>query len=158
MGFLTQQQRRLLQDVFQQMVEVRECHHIGERIRGERLSSRSCVVPRNPSAPKIPAARYQPLYEQRGDLVKKDEREGREESSLTQPASSLLLCFSGTHICQSARSFFSPFSYVWLLCIRLCPLLRSGSGSESFWCSTPVQSGFFSFLLSVQQLCVCRTS
>ncbi|KAF3835877.1 hypothetical protein F7725_028435 [Dissostichus mawsoni] len=28
-------------DVFQQMVEVRECHHIEERIRGERLS---CVV------------------------------------------------------------------------------------------------------------------
>lgn len=44
-GFLTQAWCCLLWDVFQQMVEVRECHHIGARIRGERLSSRSCVVP-----------------------------------------------------------------------------------------------------------------
>lgn len=54
----------LLLDVFQQMVEVRECHHIGKRIRGERLSSRSCVVPTIRQL-KILAPRYEPLYEQR---------------------------------------------------------------------------------------------
>lgn len=54
----------LLRDVFQQMVEVRECHHIGERIRGERLSSRSCVVPPTLET-KIAAPRHKPLYERR---------------------------------------------------------------------------------------------
>ncbi len=37
----------VLEDVFQQMVGVSVCHHIGERIRGGRLSSRSSVVPTN---------------------------------------------------------------------------------------------------------------
>lgn len=55
----------LLRDVFQQMVEVRECHHIGGRIRGERLSSRSCVVP--PLLFKLKSQRQDtiPLYEWR---------------------------------------------------------------------------------------------
>lgn len=69
----------LLQDVFQQMVEVRECHHIGERIRGERLSSRSCVVP--PALkPKIPAPRHKPLYERRETWWRNARGKHREES------------------------------------------------------------------------------
>lgn len=122
------------------MVEVRECHHIGERIRGERLSSRSCVVPATLQL-KIPAARYNPSMSdgRSGEETREGRQRGILTHSLTHPASSLLPCFSGTHTCQSACSFFLFFACsVAVQPLRL--LLCSGGGSE-FLVQHTVQSG-----------------
>lgn len=157
-GVLDTAQRWLLQDVFQQMVEVRECHHIGERIRGERLSSRSCVVPTTLQL-QLPAARYKPLYERR-EIWWRNTRGKVERNPHSLPHSpgqlSAPLLFRYFHF--SFCLFIFPFPCVplhyslWGCCSAL---------AGSFWCSTQSRMGFHrcrEFMLSVQQHCVCWTS
>ena len=83
----------LLRDVFQQMVEVRKCHHIGERIRGERLSSRSCVVPSLLLKLKSQLQDASPfMSEGRAG----EEREDRTKRGILALPLTLLSCRSGT--------------------------------------------------------------
>lgn len=100
----------LLWDVFQQMVEVRECHHIGERIRGERLSSRSCLVPLllKPS----PSTKIQTPPWAKADLVKKrGDKTERNRILASQSASTFLSSLPGTVqlFFYSFTSFFVRF-------------------------------------------------
>ncbi|XP_075906394.1 extracellular sulfatase Sulf-1 isoform X3 [Nelusetta ayraudi] len=102
------------------MVEVRECHHIGERIRGERLSSRSCVVPPPPPLlpPPPPPHHLRPLQPPEGRSPSvSDGRAGGEErterKAQIRPAPSVDASRDTSRSCErggpgrtSASSFF----------------------------------------------------
>lgn len=105
----------LLRDVFQQMVEVRECHHIAERIRGERLSSRSCVVH---ASTQNPSTKVQTSLWVKRDPLKKHERKtqsGIWVLPLTRPA----LCSPAFQVLNFLNVLHCLFPAIFLPPLRL---------------------------------------